>query len=68
MTDLLGPDINGNGEKVSAATLRSAAKRVLLSHMRLGFYDNHAADYPFANASIDWSLLDSASHRSAIFV
>ena len=40
--------------EVSAATLEAAAKRVLLSHMRLGFFDNHAPDFPFANASLDW--------------
>ena len=40
--------------EVSAATLEAAAKRVLLSHMRLGFFDSHAPDFPFANASLDW--------------
>ena len=38
MADLLLPaPLNGDGEKVSAATLKAVAKRVLLSHMRLGF-------------------------------
>ena len=47
--------------------LQAAAKRILISHMRLGFYDAHRPDYPFKRLLADnstWSLLDSADHRS----
>lgn len=64
MTDLLGADENGNGEKITAETLRAAAQRVLLSHFRLGFYDAHATDFPFANSTLDYSLLNSPAHRT----
>ena len=64
MTDLLGADIDGNGEKVTPETLKAAAQRVLLSHFRLGFYDAHAADYPFGNSTLDYSLLNGPAHRT----
>ena len=65
MADLLLPvPLYGNGEKISASTLKAVAKRVLLSHYRLGFYDEHAGDFPFANSTLDWSLVDSPKHRA----
>lgn len=64
MTDLLGADEYGNGEKVSVETLKAVAQRVLLSHFRLGFYDAHAADFPFANSTLDYSLLNGPEHRT----
>lgn len=65
MADLLLPaPLYGNGEKVSADRLKAVAQRVLLSHFRLGFYDEHAGDFPFANSTIDWSLINSAKHRA----
>eukprot|EP00662_Eupelagonemidae_sp_cell21_P026884 gene26884-34436_t len=53
----------GNGT-IAEATVRRAGRRVLLSFLRLGFFDQHAADYPFANDTIPWSLLDSDGHRA----
>ena len=64
MADLLGPAEYGNGETISAATLKAVAKRVLLSHFRLGFYDAHAGDFPFANNTLDYELLDGTEHRA----
>ena len=64
MADLLGPAEYGNGETISAATLKAVAKRVLLSHFRLGFYDAHAGDFPFANETLDYELLDGTEHRA----
>ena len=64
MTDLLGVDENGNGEKVSAEKLKAIAQRVLLSHFRLGFYDAHATDFPFANSTLDYSMLNGPEHRT----
>ena len=43
---------------------QAAAQRVLLSHFRLGFYDAHAGDFPFANATLDYSLLNGPAHRT----
>jgi hypothetical protein len=56
MDDLLGADAYGNGEKVSAATLKAIARRVLLSHMRLGFYDEGKGDFPFGEMMISRCL------------
>ena len=67
MFDLIGEAVNGNGEHISAATLKAAAKRILISHMRLGFYDAHLPTYPFKRYLDDnttWSLLDSPQHRA----
>ena len=67
MADLLGAAVDGNGEHISAATLKAAAKRILISHFRLGFYDTHSADYPHRDLLLDnstWSQLDSAAHRA----
>eukprot|EP00051_Salpingoeca_urceolata_P014504 m.184768 g.184768 ORF g.184768 m.184768 type:complete len:823 (-) comp18105_c0_seq3:34-2502(-) len=53
----------GNGT-IKEATIRAAGERVLLSFFRLGFFDQHASDFPFSNASIDWALLDGPAHRA----
>ena len=66
MVDLLGSGVYGNGEHISAATLKAAAKRMLISHFRLGFYDTHSANFPFRHLLLDnttWAQLDSAAHR-----
>lgn len=52
----------GNGT-IQQSVVEAAGERVLLSFMRLGFFDQHSSDYPFSNASIPWSLLDSEQHR-----
>lgn len=52
----------GNGT-IKPETVIAAGQRVILSFMRLGFFDDHSPDYPFSNASIDWSQLDSPAHR-----
>eukprot|EP00041_Stephanoeca_diplocostata_P022483 m.537193 g.537193 ORF g.537193 m.537193 type:complete len:814 (-) comp22073_c1_seq1:59-2500(-) len=53
----------GNGT-ILPQEVRAAGERVLLSFLRLGFFDDHAPDYPFHNDSIPWSLLDSPQHRA----
>lgn len=52
----------GNGT-IKEATVRAAGQRVLLSFFKLGFFDMHSASYPWRNASVPWSQLDSAGHR-----
>eukprot|EP01047_Picozoa_sp_COSAG01_P064333 COSAG01_NODE_8495_length_2765_cov_31.726182_5_plen_121_part_00 len=64
MDDLLGADAYGNGEKVSAATLKAIAKRVLLSHMRLGFYDESKGDFPFGEKMISRCLTPPSLPRA----
>ena len=53
----------GNGT-IAESTVRAAGQRVLLTFMRLGFFDMHANDYPFSNASLPWSMLDGPEHRA----
>ena len=48
---------------ISEATVRAAGTRVLLTQMKLGFFDYQAPDFPFANASIPWEYLDGPAHR-----
>jgi beta-glucosidase-like glycosyl hydrolase len=71
MADLLG--LNGaaaakygNGEVLGNATLRAAAKRMIVPLLRLGFYDSYRADYPFSHllGNTSWGLLDSPAHRA----
>lgn len=38
----------GNGT-IKQAVVEAAGERVLLSFMRLGFFDQHAVDYPYSN-------------------
>jgi beta-glucosidase len=71
MSDLLGLNgpaavAYGNGEVITLATLKAAAKRMLVSHMRLGFYDSYKDDYPFKSlqSNESWELLDSPAHRA----
>ena len=67
MVDLLGAGADGNGEHISAATLKAAAKRLLISHFRLGFYDTHSESFPYRDLLLDnttWAQLDSAAHRA----
>ena len=67
MADLLGAGVDGNGEHVSAATLKAAAKRLLISHFRLGFYDTHSERFPYRDLLLDnttWAQLDSVAHRA----
>jgi hypothetical protein len=71
MSDLLGLNgpsavAYGNGEVITLATLKAAAKRMLVSHMRLGFYDSYKDDFPFKTllGNESWGLLDSAAHRA----
>ena len=39
--------------------------RVIETELKLGFFDQHSADYPYANesAALDWGLLDGSAHR-----
>lgn len=67
MVDLLGASVDGNGEHISAATLKAAAKRLLISHFRLGFYDTHSTSFPYRDLLLDnstWAQLDSEMHRA----
>lgn len=55
----------GNGS-IPAEQVVAAGTRVLETEMRLGFFDQHADDYPFNNASaaLAWDLLDGPAHRA----
>ena len=66
-TGFLRPGVDGNGEHVTAETLKKAAQRILVSHMRLGFYDAHTSSYPYRNLLLDnrtWAALDGPAHRA----
>ena len=54
----------GNGT-VSEATVRTAGRRVLLSLLRLGFFDAHADDYPFAATAVDWAAHAALAREAA---
>ncbi len=39
--------------------------RAIETELKLGFFDQHSTDYPYANESsaLDWDLLDGSTHR-----
>eukprot|EP01062_Namystynia_karyoxenos_P005902 TRINITY_DN12045_c0_g2_i1.p1 TRINITY_DN12045_c0_g2~~TRINITY_DN12045_c0_g2_i1.p1 ORF type:complete len:1023 (+),score=199.81 TRINITY_DN12045_c0_g2_i1:121-3069(+) len=49
---------------VPLTTMRGHAERIVLSFMRLGFFDTDAPDYPWPPATVRGWQVDSAAHRA----
>eukprot|EP01065_Artemidia_motanka_P042620 TRINITY_DN5750_c0_g1_i1.p1 TRINITY_DN5750_c0_g1~~TRINITY_DN5750_c0_g1_i1.p1 ORF type:complete len:780 (+),score=184.39 TRINITY_DN5750_c0_g1_i1:74-2413(+) len=56
-------DLVGNGT-LSRTLIEGYAARVILSFMRLGFFDSDATDYPWPASAIPASALDGPAHRA----
>lgn len=50
---------------IKQSDLVTIGTRVIETELKLGFFDQHSPDYPYANesAALNWALLDGPTHR-----